>query len=220
MDPRPGKPFDGAGEMLIQEAFLRALDELEHEHQKPHLDARNLKVVHTAIRGCSAESHGPPSEIEEAKLFYSARRLARRWCSYARPCRDRTAELNLLRDEWVVFARQLATLSSVKAALTLWEMARAMKPEDVKHDAERGQYLMRQAMTHPVLFEGLTSSVCIPWPGPASFFVHAVEELEGASAGERLELHRFLEEQEGDEAVWLIHAVVQWLRARYESSIE
>jgi hypothetical protein len=98
-------------------------------------------------------------------------------------------------------------------------MAAAMRPESVKHDGQRFLYLTRQAAAHPERFVGLTSSPHVPWPGPASFFVHAVEELEEAAADERAELHRFLEEQWTDEPLWLIRVLASWVPARHQAAI-
>jgi hypothetical protein len=202
--------------MLMQEAFQRALDQLDPGHEQPRLDARNLKVLQLATgAGHTILSPSAP-QIGEAKLVYGARRLARRWCGYARPGHASPRLLDALRDDWVLFARQWVALPSRQRVLLLWDLAAAMQPENLKHDADRGRYLTRQAASHPELFIGLTSCPEIPWPGPASFLVHAVEELEAASASEREEFHRSLHEDWEDAPFWLIHALAEWLQTRYQ----
>lgn len=204
----------------MQEAFRRALDELEQEKHAPGLDPRILTVLHAAIEDRPSAPDAPTSATRVARLVYRARRIAERWCSYARPNSDAPALLNALRDDWVVLVRQLGALSHRDRVRVLWEMACAMKPDNLKYDGQRFFYLTRRAGARPELFVGLTSSPHIPWPGPASFFVHAVEELEGASAEERAELHRQLDAEWRDQPLWLIHALASWVCSRHQNVVQ
>jgi hypothetical protein len=202
--------------MLMQEAFRRALDQLEQDHQEPNLDVRNLRIVHSAAPTTDPQSTLKVSDGEASKLVYAARKLARRWCNYARPGQDSACALNALRDEWLVLTRQIARLPDVQGVQLVWELARAMQPESTRHDADRFRYLTRRAAAHPELFVGLASSPHLPWPGPATFLVHAVEELEGASAEERADFHRLLGQQWEDRPFWFIEALSGWIRDRYQ----
>ena len=202
--------------MLMQEAFRRALDQLEQDDHVPQLDPRNLTVLHLAAQDGSATPGLTNPDAQVGKLIYRARKLASRWCSYARPNQDVPWVLETLRDDWVVFARQLALVSQPQRIQALWELACTMRPGTVKFDADRFRYLTHRAAALPDHFVGLTASPHIPWPGPASFLVHAVEELEAASAEERGELHRIIDEQWTDEPLWLIDALVGWVQSRHQ----
>jgi hypothetical protein len=202
----------------MQEAFLRALEQLDQARREPQLDLRTLKVLHAAAPDDPTERPRGAADALHAKLVYSARRLAGRWCSYTRGCSEAPGLLDALRDLWVVFARQLGSLTPRQRALVLWEMASATRPESVKHDGERLRYLTRRASTDPDLFVGLTSCSQIPWPGPAAFFVHAIEELEGASADERAGLHCLITEQWNGEPGWLMFVLAGWVLERHQGA--
>ncbi|HZT06074.1 MAG TPA: hypothetical protein VFC51_03520 [Chloroflexota bacterium] len=201
--------------MLMQEAFRRALDQLEADPEEGRLDAGTLRLLHSAVRRSGPESATTTAEAHVEKLVYSARKIARRWCSFAHAGQDSCRLLNALRNEWVVLVRQLETLPEHQRVLVLWEIVGAMEPQDVRHDGDRCRYLVRQAAAHPDRFAGLIDSRYIPWPGPASFLVHAIEELEDATAMERLALHRRIDEQWRDEPLWLISLLACWLQERY-----
>jgi hypothetical protein len=205
--------------MLMQEAFRRALDQREDDRRAPPLDSRVLSVLHSAVYDTAPDSVAPCPATEVATLVYRAKKLANRWCSYTRPNAGSPQTLAALQDDWVVLARLLGPLSHRDRVLVLWEIASAMRPETNRYDAERYRYLTRQAMTRPDCFVGLISSAHIPWPGPASFLVHALEELEDASAEERRDLHRFLEGEWIDEPMWLVHALASWVQSRHPQPI-
>jgi hypothetical protein len=197
--------------MLLQEAFHRALDERARDQHARPVDPRILAMLQGARQDDDSGQESPVPDAQLAKLVYRARKLAHRWCQYARPHHDSSALLGGLRDEWVVFARQISALPHQQRVLVLWEMASAMRPEQIRHDAERFRYLSAQAAVRPDAFEGLMASPRIPWPGPASFFIHAIAELEDASDMERSTLHRFIEDHWSDEPLWLLHALAWWV---------
>jgi hypothetical protein len=192
----------------MQEAFRKALDGLETQEELRRIDRRKVRVLQAAL--CAAE-HSPSPEVRLDKLIYAARKLAQRWCSFAIPGGARPGCLEELRRGWALLLSQLAPLSHEQRVNVLSEMASAMGPGDTRHDCDRARYLMGQAASRPECFAGLETNPWIPWPGPAAFYVHAMEELAGWPPGERQDLHAVLTERWDGQPLGLFQVLGSWL---------
>jgi hypothetical protein len=191
----------------VQEAFRRALDDVKTRDAPRGTHRRNLRVVHAALR--ALDKGGPPAPLD--RIIYTARKLARQWCSYTAPGERRPGRRAELRSTWASRASRLAQLDPEARARTLAEMAAAMGPDDPRHDWDRARYLLGQAAAHPEHFAGLTANPKLPWPGPAAFFVCALEELAAASPGERQELHTVMADQWDGQPAGLMQVLASWI---------
>src|SRR5581483_7208569 len=114
----------------MEEAFRRALDEAEKEHEAPHLGRGSLRVLEARCAPQTPASHCVRSEESRARLVYAARKLLRRWCSSVKLVCGRQRAVDEIRDDWAILANQLTALSHGERVQILAEMVAATCPGD------------------------------------------------------------------------------------------
>jgi len=199
---------------MLNEAFRRALLELDSAPGKGHVEARTLHLVRTAVEPASG-GREHMSHAAWAKSAYRAQKLTRRWTSVVRADALDERTLRPLQDEWIALVHEFLVMDEDQRVALLQEIVNSLAL-----DARERPFLLRQALAHPIEAQTLRERLGFGWCSREWGLLCMTAELSDLSSDERDAFQVYLNDQAppvlGPECSWLIDGIAHWLVDRYQ----